>query len=250
MITREARELFVHNISRQTVSVIIPLYNYEAYILETLNSVLAQSYRDLAVIVVDDGSADRSAQLVENWMRANCDSGIGLGLWQHASNAKLAVTRNTGTHLSASDYCFFLDADNMIYPRCIEKHVEALEKRPDAAAAYGLIEVFGGRSGIMSAGVFEREALSHGNFIDAMAMIRRSVLINLGGFQHIDHGWEDYDFWLRLCESGQKAIHIPEILSRYRQHAASMLRTDTNLPDHIRKLHAEMRRRHPWLDLH
>ena len=49
---------------------------------------------------------------------------------------------------------------------------------------------------------------------------------------------------------GQVAIHIPEILSRYREHPASMLRTDTNLPEHINKLHVEMKRRHPWLDLH
>lgn len=250
MMTQAVRELFVHNMSDQQVSVIIPLYNYEGYIAETLNSVLAQTHRDLAIIVVDDGSTDRSAQLVENWMRANRTSGIGLGLWQHVSNAKLAATRNTATSLSASSYCFFLDADNAIYPRCIEKHFAALERRPDAAAAYSLIEVFGSRSGIMGAGVFEREALSHGNFIDAMAMIRRSALIDLGGFQHIDHGWEDYDLWLRLCEAGHVAIHIPEILSRYREHMASMLRTDTNLPDHIRKLHTEMRRRHPWLDLH
>ena len=98
--------------------------------------------------------------------------------------------------------------------------------------------------------MFDRAALRHGNFIDAMAMVRRSVLLELGGFAHIEHGWEDYDFWLRLCESGQVAIHLPEILSRYREHAASMLRTNTNLPNHIARLHAEMKRRHPWLELH
>lgn len=250
MLTQPANEIFIHNISGRKVSVIVPLYNYEMYITDTLNSVLGQTCRDLAVIVIDDCSTDRSVQFVEDWMRANCNSDIGLGLWKHETNSKLAVTRNTGISLTGSSYCFFLDADNSIYPRCIEKHLAALEGRPDAAAAYGLIEVFGTRSGLMGAGVFERQALRHGNFIDAMAMIRRSVLIDLGGFHHIEHGWEDYDLWLRLYEADKMALHIPEILSRYREHGASMLRTDTNLPDHIRKLHGEMRRRHPWLDLH
>lgn len=250
MITQQADQLFAHNLTGRTVAVIVPLFNYSGYIEETLNSVAAQTCRDLAVIVVDDCSTDASAQVVENWMRANRDCGIGLGLWRNASNSRLAVTRNTGIGLSSSEYCFFLDADNTLYPRCIEKHLGALAARPDAAAAYGLIEVFGGRAGIMGAGVFDRAALSHGNFIDAMAMVRRSVLLDLGGFEHIEHGWEDYDFWLRLCEAGLLAIHIPEILSRYREHRASMLRTQTNLPDHISKLHADMKRRHPWLDLH
>lgn len=250
MITQEAHKMFVGNVFGRKVSVIIPLYNYEDYIMDTLNSVATQTYRDLAVIVVDDCSTDRSAHFVENWMRDHSESDIGFGLWRNANNSKLAVTRNTGISLTSSDYCFFLDADNTLFPRCIEKHVEALETRPDASAAYSLIEVFGGQCGIMGAGVFDRKALSHGNFIDAMAMFRRSALQSLGGFEHIEHGWEDYDVWLRLCEMGQVAIHIPEILSRYREHPASMLRTDTNLPEHINKLHAEMKRRHPWLDLH
>lgn len=250
MRTQATIELLTQNLPGRRVSVIIPLYNYAGYIIETIESVAAQTYRDLNMIVVDDCSTDQSAQVVEQWMRANSDIDIGLGLWKNSANAKLATTRNTGIGLSEAEYCFLLDADNTLYPRCIERHVEALTARPDAAAAFALIEVFGSRSGIMGAGLFDRGALSHGNFIDAMAMVRRSTLLELGGFHHIEHGWEDYDLWLRLCEAGETAIHVPEVLARYREHMASMLRTDTNLPDHITKLHAEMLRRHPWLDLH
>lgn len=250
MITQDADQVFANRTGDCRVSIIIPLYNYEQYIIQALESVLAQSCRDLEVVVVDDCSTDTSCAVVAEWMHVHQFADIGLRLFRNRSNARLAITRNTGIERSAAEFCFFLDADNALYPRCVEKHLAALDARPDAAAAYSLIEVFGGRAGIMGAGVFEREALGRGNFIDAMAMVRRSVLAGLGGFRHIEHGWEDYDLWLRLCESGQFAIHVPEILSRYREHATSMLRTDTNMPGHIRKLHADMIRRHPWLQLH
>lgn len=249
MITQHAEEVFAGRSGRRRVSIIVPLYNYERYILETIESALAQTFRDLEILVIDDGSTDSSCERVADWMRRHQNADIGLRLFRNQANARLAVTRNTGIDLSDADYCFFLDADNALYPRCIEKHVAALDSRLDAAAAYSLIEVFGARAGIMGAGVFERGALARGNFIDAMSMVRRSVLIELDGFRHIDHGWEDYDLWLRLCEAGGLAIHLPEILSRYREHASSMLRTDTNIPDHISKLHSDMIRRHPWLEL-
>ena len=249
MQVQPGRLLFEHDVSDHSVSVIVPLYNYERYVVETLDSVLAQTHRDLVLVVVDDCSTDRSGEVVQAWMAAHRSAGIGFALLQNEANARLAATRNTGIDFAQTEYCFFLDADNTIYPRCIEKHVLALATRPDADAAYGLIEVFGGRAGIMGAGVFERSALSQRNYIDAMAMFRRRSLLTCGGFRHIDHGWEDYDLWLRLCEDNRPIIHIPEILSRYREHKASMLRTDTNLPDHIRNLHVEMTRLHPWLDL-
>lgn len=249
MMVGKTSEIFCSGLGRARASVIVPLYNYEQYIIETLDSVLAQTCREIDLIVIDDCSTDRSVERVEQWMRSQRDSDIGLGLWRNVENVRLATTRNTGINLSTSEYCFFLDADNQIYPRCLEKHLDALDARPAADAAYSLIQVFGKRAGIVGAGVFERDALSHGNFIDAMAMIRRSTLLALDGFHHIDHGWEDYDFWLRLCEADGMAVHIPEILSRYREHAASMLRTETNIPQHISRLHAEMKRRHPWLDL-
>lgn len=249
MKTQRTVKLFAHGLAKQRVSVIIPLYNYERYIVAAMASVAAQTYRDVALIVVDDCSSDQSTELVKKWMMDNRDCGLGLGLWRNKHNARLAVTRNTGVQLFASEFCFFLDADNLLYPRCIEAHVTALDNKADADAAYGLIEVFGARSDVIGNKLFDKAALKFGNYIDAMSMIRRSTLDRLSGFEHINYGWEDYDFWLRLCESGGYAVHIPEILSRYREHSNSMLRTLTNLPDHIRHLHRDMTRRHPWLQL-
>ena len=249
MIVQAAELVFEHGPRARAVSVVVPLYNYAGFIAAALDAVAAQSFRDLALVVVDDASRDDSLAVVRDWMAAHRGDGISLALLRHSANARLATTRNTGIAFARSPLCFFLDADNALYPRCIEKHAAALGRRPDAVAAYGLIEVFGGRAAIIGAGVFHRDGLRHRNFIDAMAMVRRETLLAMGGYRHIEHGWEDYDLWLRLCEGGQTVLHIPEILSRYREHAASMLRAETNRAENIRRLHAEMTRLHPWLDL-
>lgn len=250
MRTQQADVIFETGRQISRTSVIVPLYNYAHHIEATLESVLAQSDRDVSLIVVDDCSTDRSIEVVSHWMRRRSDCGMGLKLIRNRSNARLAITRNTGISCAQSDYCFMLDADNLLYPRCIEKHAKALDARPDVGAAYSLLEVFEGRRGVIGAGVFLKPALIHGNFIDAMAIFRRSLLLEFDGYEDIQYGWEDYDLWLRMSEAGKAALHIPEITARYRQHNTSMLRTETNIGKNINELHKIMKKRHPWLDLH
>jgi len=261
MITQAAETVFEHSTGFRSktgghqVAVVIALYNYARYIEETLDSVAAQTMRDVTVVVVNDCSTDNSLEVAEKWMHRNRDCGMGLLLLSHEQNAGASIARNTGIASTGSvdgtgepEFCFLLDADNLLYPRCIEKHVAALNARPDAAAAYSLIEVFEGDRDLFGAGVFTKEGLIHGNFIDLMALYRRSALTGLSGFEKIRHGWEDYDLWLRMLESGQTALHIPEITSRYRHHRASITRTEQH-PANAGYLHAEITRRHPWLDL-
>ena len=250
MITQDTTSLFECGPRKTRVSIIVPLYNYERAIIAALRSAAAQTFRDLALIVVDDCSKDSSRDVVQRWMEQNADCGLGLVLRQNVQNARLAVTRNTGLALAQSEFCFFLDADNQLYPRCIEKHVAALDAYPAAAAAYGMIEVFEARADVIGTNVFSRQRLKHGNYIDAMAMIRTKALLGLEGYHDIRYGWEDYDLWLRLCEAEGYAVQLPEILSRYREHGQSMLRTETNISNNIRELKENMTRRHSWLDLH
>lgn len=250
MLTQESDLVFERGARDNRVSIIIPLYNYAHHVVETLDSVLAQSTDDISLIVVDDCSTDNSVDTVRQWMQRAGRSRMGMMLVSNRANAKLSISRNTGIALSRSDYCFMLDADNILFPRCIEKHVEALSARPDADAAYSLLEVFEGQADVIGAGVFTRDGLRHGNFIDAMALFRRSMLLAMGGYENIRYGWEDYDLWLRMVDEDRIALHIPEILARYRQHNNSMLRTETNVNKNIQFLHDFMKKRHEWLELH
>lgn len=231
------------------VSIIVPLHNYAHVIVETLDSVAAQRFADLALIVVDDASIDNSRAVVENWMRSVAAPELTLMLLANSANAGLAVTRNTGVAHSRSEYCFFLDADNLLFPRCIERHVRALDERSDCIGAYSIIEEFGGTSALLGANVFDRQRLKRGNYIDAMTMLRRGAIQQLEGFRPIKHGWEDYELWLRVCEAGERLLHIPEVLSRYRNHQDSMSRQQTNVENNIVELGRNMEQLHPWITL-
>ncbi|RJG50723.1 glycosyltransferase [Sphingobium terrigena] len=249
MQTQGSDHVFERGARDNRVSIIVPLFNYAHHVVETLDSVLAQSTDDISLIVVDDCSTDNSVDTVHGWMQHQRRSRKGMLLVRNRANAKLSITRNTGIALSRSDYCFMLDADNILYPRCIEKHVEALTARPDADAAYSLLEVFEGQADVIGAGVFTKDGLKHGNFIDAMALFRRSMLLAMDGYENIRYGWEDYDLWLRMVNEDRIALHLPEILARYRQHNSSMLRTETNVNKNIHFLHDLMKKRHDWLEL-
>lgn len=249
MKTQSVDTIFQRGDLDRKVSVIVPLHNYAHMIEETLDSVLAQTFEDLALIVVDDASTDDSRAVVENWMR-NADAlHLTLVLLANVINARLSITRNTGIDYARSEYCFFLDADNLLFPRCIEKHVRALDARRDCIGAYSIIEEFGGASGLIGSNVFSRERLKRGNYIDAMAMLRRDAIVQLHGFHPIKHGWEDYELWLRICEQGERLLHLPEVLSRYRHHQKSMLRQQTNVGQNILDLHRNMEQLHPWVQL-
>jgi len=249
VITQQTETVYQSGSVANRVSIVIALYNYERHIAETLDSVARQTSRDVSIIVVDDRSTDNSLDTAAAWMRHNRHPQLGMLLLSHRENAGASIARNTGIAAARSEFCFILDADNLLYPRCIEKHLAALDTRSDAAAAYSLIEVFEGDRELFGAGVFAEEGLIHGNFIDIMAMYRRSALLGLNGFEKIKYGWEDYDLWLRLLESNAIALHIPEITARYRHHHSSITRTEQNSTN-VLDLHKEMSRRHPQLRLH
>ena len=230
------------------VSVIIPLYNYEKYICEALDSVAAQTVDEIGLVVVDDHSRDQSGAAVAEWMQSNAERFTQCLLVRNRANAGLSITRNTGTQLTASPFLFFLDADNHIYPRCLAMLREALSAS-DAAFAYTLLEVFDADCGVMGSEVFERDRLKYGNYIDAMVMLRKDRLLRYDGYREMKHGWEDYELWLRICEAGEFGLQVPEILGRYRVHAASMIRTVTSAEKNYIELRKTMLKLHPWIEI-
>lgn len=249
MKTGEVEIAWSYGSLQKRTAVVVPLYNYARFIRQTLDSVAAQTDQDLCVIVINDRSTDNSLEVAKDWMEAADFGEKSAFLLDHKANCGLSLTRNSGIAFAVSEYCFFLDSDNLLYPRCVEKHVAALESATHAQAAYSLIEVFDAESGISGANAFNPDRLKFGNYIDAMAMVRRDYLLAIDGYYPMKYGWEDYDLWLRLCEADALAIQIPEILSRYRVHPSSMLRTETNIAKNMRELCDAMYARHPWLEL-
>jgi len=208
------------------VSVLMALFNYEHHVQDALDSLLGSRERSWELIVVDDGSTDRSGAVVQAWLRRH-EHTAGL-LLRHPVNMGLGHARNHALGWARGELCFVLDADNEIYPHCLERLVSALARDPEAAFAYGIHQRFrGGRSvGLANPFPWEPWRLRIGNYIDAMALVRTSLLRGRFGGYCTDrrlHGWEDYDLWCRIAEAGLHGAFVPEIVARYRTTAHSML---------------------------
>ena len=230
-----------------SVSVVVTLYNYAHYVEECLDSIAAQTQKNIELILVDDCSRDEGAEVVLNWLDRHQSSFIAHRVVAHTENMGLPYARNTAFLNARADRVFVMDADNALYPRAIERCMEAMTESR-AAGAYTQLEFFGERTGLGDADFWSKERFKPKNYVDAMALLSKSAWQQVGGYaQLIAPGWEDYDFWCKFVEHGLSCAFVPEILCRYRSHAASMSSTETN--PNAGGLILEMSLRHPWLDL-
>lgn len=230
------------------VTVIVPLYNYEKYIAETLDSVKEQTLEDLDLIVVDDCSSDQSQSIARDWMETNKERFNRVLLVQHIENQGLGASRNTAIDLADTLYVMALDADNKLRPTCCAKCLERIEST-GSAFAYPKIQQFGDDSRLMGNRKFFPADFIPGNGIDAMAMISKEAWALVGGYAIHRLGWQDFDFWCRIVSRGLPGVHVDEILADYRVHQSSMLRTATDKAKNKLILLDLMEKCHPWLSL-
>ncbi|MGE0558042.1 MAG: glycosyltransferase family 2 protein [Burkholderiales bacterium] len=229
----------------QRVSVVIPLYNYQNRIEGCLESVAGQTHPNVEVVVVEDFSTDQSAMKAVKCLRGLKGRVAAAKVVSHRKNEGLATARNTGFAIAGSELVFALDADNEIYPRALERLVEAIQSA-QAHVAYSQLEFFDEEVGLGLAAVWDPAHFAIGNYVDAMALVRKSAWATVGGYSKMEvMGWEDYDFWCKFVEKKLFGVYVPELLCRYRVHGRSMLRSESN--PKIERLHEDMKRRHPWL---
>lgn len=228
------------------VSVAIPLYNQGTFVTEALDSVAGTEHPGTEVVVIDDGSTDGSGAVAREWIEAH--PAVPAVLCRHPVNRGLAEARNSGAAQARAGRVLFLDSDNTLYPHCVDRLSEALDADPEAAFAYGILEVFDetGPVSIHGHWGWDPQRLARGNYIDALAMIRREALESLGGFPSEPglHGWEDYDLWCQMADRGMHAAHVPEIVARYRKRPDSMLQLTNISWEGLKEL---VHSRHPEL---
>jgi glycosyltransferase involved in cell wall biosynthesis len=221
------------------ISVLITLYNYAAFI-EGCVDAIDRSADVLAlpieILIIDDASTDDSwarARRVQNRVTRP------VRLVQKRFNTGLADARNVGTRIARAPYIFMMDADNLVTPPALSLLFHTM-KREQCAAAYSILCRFRKTAahpvGLLSHYDWDPEILVQGPYVDAMAMFRRDVLLELGGYDHTLSeigwfGWEDYDIWLRFAQRDLPVGFVPNILCLYRQHETSMINT-TNLFAH------------------
>lgn len=240
-IVRESRA------SAPMVSVIVTLYNYGHFLDDCLDSIRAQTQTDMELIVVDDHSSDDSLGVAARWLSRNEGGFAGHRLVRHTKNMGLPYARNTAFAHASAPYVFVVDADNSLYPKAIERCLEAI-KSSGAGAVYTQLEFFDERNGVGFADYWSAERLKRGNYIDAMALVDKKAWEQVGGYTQLSaNGWEDYDFWCKFVEHDLHAVFIPEMLCRYRWHGQSMSTNETR--PKAPTLICEMSMRHPWLEL-
>ncbi|HEV2723960.1 MAG TPA: glycosyltransferase family A protein [Thermoleophilaceae bacterium] len=232
--------------ARPSVAMCVPVHNDGETAVLALESATGCDGVEIELLVFDDGSTDDSLDRVITWMERRPH--VAGSLTSSPVNRGLGAARNVMLTDARAPYAFMLDADNLVYPRALAALVDALEKDPDAVFAYGLLERRRGtRSvGLLSAGPWEPARLRSGNYIDAMALLRREAVLEIGGFgESLSlYGWEDFDLWCRVAEHDLHAQHVPTFIGRYHERPESMLSVASiDASDAVR----ELRGRYPRL---
>ncbi len=219
-----------------SLSVVVTLYNYAHHIEECVASITIAAAR-LAqppeLIVINDASSDES---LAQALSCQASSPLPMRIVNKRFNTGLADARNLGTQTARAPFIFVMDADNLVFPEALRQLFDAVTQ-DNNDAAYSLLCRFRGqpqnRVGLLSYFDWDPQILVQYPYIDAMAMFRRSTLLELGGYDNQLNqigwfGWEDYEMWLRFAQQERRVAFVPNTLCLYRHHDASMINA-TNL---------------------
>jgi glycosyltransferase involved in cell wall biosynthesis len=224
------------------VTIGIPNYNYAHYIIAALNSVIAQTYQNLELIIVDDVSTDDSIEIIERWINEYKGS-VKINFIKNSVNQGLAKVCNQILANAHGKYFQTLDADDIILPGKIEQQVNAMELSKNAAFIYSNIGVIDEKGNLVSDDYLERigydkSNMPHGNIFEKLFDFNfiplPSVLVNteftrtVGGFDETLQV-QDYYLWLKLAENYQ-TIYLPGNTALYREHNKSMSRNSLTNP--------------------
>ncbi|GAA1130082.1 MULTISPECIES: glycosyltransferase family 2 protein [Streptomyces violaceusniger group] len=194
------------------VSVVIPCYDYGHYLSQAVESVLAQTYPDWELVVVDDGSTDDTAAVARSLIADH--PGRRIRLLEQA-NAGVSAARNAGIAATTGRYVLPLDADDMIAPTMLERTVAVLERHPDIAIVSTDLSVFTDDdlpAQVLELPAYDRDLLLRRLIMFYCSLYRREVWQAVGGYVEDMRAGEDWDFWIAATERGFTAHHIHEPL--------------------------------------
>ncbi len=208
--------------SKPLVSVVIPLYNREKYIGAAIQSVLRQDYQPIEVIVVDDGSTDRSGEIAKSFKEVRY-------FHQPHLNAGPALARNTGIKQSKGELISFLDDDDIFLPQKIRLQVDYLKANP--TVGYVLCRL----KNILETGIpypnwlnEDDSTYNYLSFLPSTLMVRRFLFDTIGLFDTRFTLGDDTDWFLRTKEADIQMAVLPEVLLERRIHNTNLMHLLTN----------------------
>jgi len=204
---------------RPAVSVVIPAYNAASFIERTLDSVLAQTFEDYEIVVVDDGSTDGTRTVVDRYIADRKLRGMCLT----QPNKRIAAARNAGMRAARAPIIALLDHDDIWLPEKLAKTMKAFAEHPEAGlVGHHIVMVRAGRQmrifrkGPAGERMYERLLLEGNAVSPSAASFKKDLALSIGGFREEErfNTVEDYDFWLRLSKVCL-FYFIDEVLSQY-----------------------------------
>lgn len=202
---------------KPTVSIIIPTFNREIFIQKAIDSVLSQSYRDFELFVIDDGSRDRTPEIISKYKRKI--------FYVYIKNSGVSKARNTGIRLSRGKYISFLDSDDYWKPEKLEKQIDFMENHPEIFISQtGEIWIRNGKrvnpkkKHEKRSGDIFKKSLELCAVTPSSVMIRKELFETIGFFDESFPVCEDYDLWLRVTCRYNVGLISDKLVVKYGGH--------------------------------
>lgn len=221
-----ARDEYSHLVPE--VSVIMSVYNAAPYLADAVESMLSQTLSNFEFIILDDGSTDRSLEILEEY--AHRDERIRIVAQKHEG---LTYRLNEGILVSRGEFIARMDADDVSLKLRLEHQVNYLRENPRCVAVGCDLLVIDGDGKPIGVSRHKTNPISieelllngaHGVIAHAACVMRRATLVAIGGYREEFESIEDFDLWFRLAEKGQLA-NLPEVLFKYRLNPTSVCST-------------------------
>jgi glycosyltransferase involved in cell wall biosynthesis len=207
----------------ETVSIIITAYNYEQFVAQAIDSALNQTYPQVEVIVVNDGSTDGTARIIKTY-------GHRITSIEQA-NAGVVAARNAGAARAKGHYILFLDADDYLPAEFIAHCLKILKQHPEAAFVYADRQVIGTDTFLYRSRPWDADLLLLTNYIGLTSLITMTAWRRIGGFRPVLNrvkSYEDWDLWLSLAAAGYRGVYTDQTYYFHRKLYAGS-RNDASL---------------------
>jgi glycosyltransferase involved in cell wall biosynthesis len=229
-----------HEADRPPVSILIPAYNAEAYIEETLLSIIAQTFTRFECVVINDGSSDRTAEIVQTFLADQRFKLVNL------PKVGLCAALNQGMALCRASLIARMDADDVMLPERLAVQLAFLESHPDVAGCSSDFFLMNGAGAairevicpLTSVHAIETQLRTGGQIIysHGTVMYRREAVVELGGYRSEYYPSEDVDLFVRMYEAGKPIINLPMTLIKVRVHPRSVSSNSAVRQFHTNKL--------------
>lgn len=244
------------------VTVVVVSYNSASYVVDTLNSILKQTWKEIELIITDDCSKDNTVELCKIWVHKNQERFVHTEILQAKENKGVPANANRGLYASKGEWVSLTAADDTLQPSCIEDNISWIAEHSEARVVFSQMDVYANTfkrqnhikttpldpynpNSIMAP---DRSAQSQYNMLlmhdrihyTPTLFIHRETLLSVGGFDERFRLLEDHPLWLNLTKNGHRLYFMNKPTVNYRQHTSALNNTGVSYivnPNYFKEEH-------------